>query len=205
MSNGDNWNVLDALTSIDELQRQTNELLGKLLEHFPGRRPATVTIPLDPETLNNLIEAQRLGRGTYKTMTYQVSVLIPANDTKTVPFYIPKGFTCTRRDPLKLHFSYHSPDIKVTGWVGGHPFTAEDQSCAVDLELSFGEFYVKHEEDTVEIRIKNNTNNDTTMTMYVRPSLMANEFYEDVYAPLMSKGYTTLQELIETISAAGAR
>lgn len=205
MANGDH--LLDRLTSIDDLLR-------KLLSYYPisvevpakVEVPATfTTIPLDPETLNNLIEAQRLGRGTYKTMTYQVSVLIPANDTKTVPFYIPKGFTCTRRDPLKLHFSYHSPDIKVTGWVGGHPFTAEDQSCAVDLELSFGEFYVKHEEDTVEIRIKNNTGTDTTMTMCVRPSLMANEFYEDVYAPLMSKGYTTLQELIETISATGAK
>jgi len=85
--------------------------------------------------------------------------------------------------------------------VGGHPFTAEDQSCAVDLDLSFGEFYVKHEEDTVEIRIKNNTNTDTTMTMCVRPSLMTEEFYEGFYEPLMSKGYATLQELIEATSS----
>jgi len=104
MANGDH--LLDRLTSIDDLLR-------KLLSYYPisvevpakVEVPATfTTIPLDPETLNNLIEAQRLGRGTYKTMTYQVSVLIPSNDTKTRPLLHPEGLGLYEKGPAEVAF-----------------------------------------------------------------------------------------------------
>jgi len=158
-------------------------------------------IPLDPEVLNSLIEAQRIF-GIYKTYTYQTSFTVTAGITVEVPFYIPVGMVCTRRDYLTFTSDYFSSDILVWVYVGDKLITRPEEgaSLARTLRVSFGDDYVKHEEEIVLMKVQNKTTVDAEITVDVRPSLMEKSFYDRFYEPLIKKGYTTLEELTKILS-----
>lgn len=208
--------LLDRLTRLDNLVALCLQELIAIRE-----KPAaelvlppgfvSTTVPLDPETLNNLIAAQRL-EGICMTPYVRASVLVPAGTPQaaplSIPFSFPDGWLCTRRSPLEILFTFHHQDIGLSLRIiiGGTkevvladsvPGTADFTEPSV---LSFGEYYVKYDTDTVWLDLYNESATDTRVTVSISPFLLTREFYERFYKPVIEKGYTTLEELAESIS-----
>ena len=159
--------------------------------------PVVLAVPLDPEQLNRMMQANspRLMNKWLKIPTYRLAFAIPANTTVEIPFPLPKGWVCTRRSPLIFQSYFHDENVLIDVWVDDRKVNEYPLPLTADFELDFGQYYVKRVE--VRIIVTNNTSTSFTLTVHVTAHLIKETYYNDWYDPIIEAGYDALTKLAE--------
>jgi len=170
------------------------ETISTKLEALVGEMRVTgSTVTINSEDLNTIIQAAAR-EGDTMFPTYQASVLVPAGQSVTVDFNIPKDFVDTKRKPLYISSDYYDPDITVDVIVDyTKKVTPSKLSLTVPLEVDFGSLYVKRQ--AVTLVINNGSTVDVTVTYRIEAALLHVSLYEDWYRLIVDYAVSRLSEI----------
>jgi hypothetical protein len=171
---------------------EISEKLSQLIDTVK----VTATLPLDPETLNRILQgARRPGDERTWFPCWRLSWNCPAGAVTRVPLSLPAGWICTRR-VAKLYATYYDPDISIEVLVDGSSVTAPfGLSLTGAIDLDFGEFLVKR--DRIEVNTTNNSATDTLLSVEVSPSLLKNTYFQSFWEPLITLTYERLLGVLQ--------
>jgi len=167
----------------------------------PQLPPFVVSLPIDPQILNNAIKAYA-GPGEAEFPMYRITLLCPAGTTTTYTLWMPSGFVGSFTVPIKYTADFYSPDINIRVYVDdtkdvapvGIAFTGPS-------EIHLGQFYTVLR-NIVGV-ITNGSAVDTTITIEVQASLLQKSFYEDWYRRILKHSWDVLNEI--AVAMGGSR
>ena len=162
----------------------------------PQAPQITLSIPLDPESLNRQLQAvsPRM-RDDIRIPNYRLTYFVKAGGTVEVPFTLPVGFFCTRRSPLRFESNYYHKDLLVEVKCDGASVNPYSLRLTAPFEIDFGTYYLKRER--IDITFKNNTVNDAEVTFQVTAHIISNKIYHDWYEPIINVSYELLKAVAE--------
>jgi len=186
---------LAAVTTAQQAAQETGASSGRLAMPLP-----TLSLPVSPKTINEMILSVELSGHLFIDIG-NLAFTCPAMQTTTASLPVFPNTVIVYGSPLRYVASYYSSGItlslsvdgkQVVG-VGGHPYLLTSSGQA-----ELGQYFYSRQ--GIEFSIVNNTNTDTTISVFGEAIYIDREFFDLFFAPLMSYGYNVLKSLAAIVN-----
>jgi len=143
-----------------------------------------LSLPISPDILNMQLQAAapELAGGT-RTPVFRLCFVVPAETKVTVPILIPKGWICTKREPLSFESYYYHHNLTVDVAVDEVKINPFPMPFTGAFSIDFGRYYVKRK--SVELTFSNATTTPVTVTFQVTAHLVREDIYLNWYEPII--------------------
>lgn len=206
--------LADPLTRMDELleylnrsQARTEDLLeaialsgGITLGSGGTSLPA---VPMNPDSIADIIMGMSAEiPGIVQPMGNINSMVIPGPGTLTFTQTSPPGWVIIYSYQVGFTSDFYSPLLMITSFiVAGQPVLPGIIPLTTSLDIPGSVIQPVHENTDIQIVFLNTSATNATITLMSTVMALEKAFYERFYAPLIRKGYATLDEVVALASS----
>ena len=154
-----------------------------------GAKPLVANIPMSPETLNQIIVANRAELvGKVGVMHYQYAIACPAGATTVFARQVPLGWVGIFITGSNVELSLYNPLILVSFTMAGEILTFQTP-CISRIEFPFALYRPLTEAADITLTVVNGSPFDTILIPEFIALYLEKSYYQEVYLPLVRKFY----------------